>query len=95
MSMIYPTLNSKGISCFPKRDHGAVAGLLLFFTAVSAALAPLAMALVSDSVGAGDMRAGFKLATLFAGLLFASAIANSLFNPAERALAAATESDYQ
>lgn len=94
MSMIYPTLNSKGISCFPKHDHGAIAGLILFFTAVSAALSPLAMALVSDAIGGGDMRIGFSLATAFAGLLFAAAIANQLFDPAKRALAAANESDY-
>jgi fucose permease len=94
MSMIYPTLNSKGISCFPKHDHGAVAGLILFFTAVSAALSPLAMALISDVFGNGDMRIGFGLATAFAGLLFAAAIANKIFDPAQRALAAANESDY-
>ena len=94
MSMIYPTLNSKGISCFPKHDHGAIAGLILFFTAVSAALSPLAMALVSDAFGHGDMRIGFTLATAFAGLLFAAAIANRIFDPAKRALSAANESDY-
>ena len=94
MSMIYPTLNSKGISCFPKHDHGAIAGLILFFTAVSAALAPLAMALVSDVLGGGDMKVGFALATVFAGLLFVAAIANRMYDPAERALAAANESDY-
>ncbi|HWI85366.1 MAG TPA: MFS transporter, partial [Sphingomonas sp.] len=43
MSVIYPTLNSKGISCFPKSQHGAVSGVLLFFTCVSAVIAPLAM----------------------------------------------------
>lgn len=95
MSMIYPTLNSKGISCFPKPDHGAIAGLILFFTAVSAALAPLAMALVSDTFGGGDMRIGFMLATVFAGLLFAGAIANRMYDPAQRALAAANESEYK
>ncbi len=94
MSMIYPTLNSKGISCFPKHDHGAIAGLILFFTAVSAALSPLAMALISDLFGDGDMRIGFTLATSFAGLLFLAAIANRMFDPARRALAAANESDY-
>ncbi len=26
MSVIYPTINSKGISCFRKTEHGAVAG---------------------------------------------------------------------
>jgi MFS transporter, DHA1 family, quinolone resistance protein len=36
MSVMYPTLNSKGISCFEKSEHGAAAGVILFFTAVSA-----------------------------------------------------------
>jgi fucose permease len=94
MSMIYPTLNSKGISCFQKQDHGAIAGLILFFTAVAAATAPLAMAFASDAFGGGDMRIGFSLATLFAGLLFAAAIANQIFDPAARALAAANKTDY-
>jgi hypothetical protein len=40
------------------------------------------------------MRIGFTLATAFAGLLFAAAIANWAFDPAKRALAAANESDY-
>ena len=31
MSVIYPTLNSKGISCFPKHKHGGAAGVILFF----------------------------------------------------------------
>lgn len=94
MSMIYPTLNSKGISCFPKRDHGAIAGLILFFTAFSAASAPLAMAAVSDAFGGGDMRIGFGLATFFAGTLFGAAVINFIYNPAERALAAANEHEY-
>ena len=94
MSMIYPTLNSKGISCFPKRDHGAVAGLILFFTAVSAAFAPLLMAFVSDKLGGGDLRLGFILATGFAGALFVLGIWNWIANPAGRALDAADLSDY-
>ena len=36
MSIIYPTLNSKGISCFPRARHGAAAGVILFFTATAA-----------------------------------------------------------
>ena len=48
MSMIYPTLNSKGISCFPKTEHGAVSGVILFFTCTAAALGPFAMGWVSD-----------------------------------------------
>jgi hypothetical protein len=32
MSVIYPTINSKGISCLPLSEHGAGAGVILFFT---------------------------------------------------------------
>ena len=41
MSVMYPTINSKGISCAHKGDHGAAAGVILFFTCVSAVVAPL------------------------------------------------------
>ena len=51
MSVIYPTINSKGISCLPKAEHGAGAGVILFFTCVSAVLAPLAIGAVSDAFG--------------------------------------------
>ena len=94
MSVIYPTLNSKGISCYPKSDHGAVAGLILFFTADSAAFVPLIMALVSDKFGGGDMIAGFIFVTGLAGLLFAMAAWNWLTNPASVALASADQSEY-
>ncbi len=80
MSMIYPTLNSKGISCFAKNEHGSVAGVLLFFTAASAALAPLAMGAVGDIFG--DVKYGFVLATGFAGALFAAMLFNALKDPA-------------
>jgi len=69
ISVIYPTINSKGISCFPKSEHGAVSGVILFFTCVSAAVGPLAMGAVSDAFGGA--RYGFILATVFAGMLFA------------------------
>jgi fucose permease len=86
MSIMYPTLNSKGISCFRKAEHGAAAGLILFFTAVSGAAAPLAMGAVSDAFG--GVQYGFWLATLFAFLLCAGLLANLLYNPAMRRLAA-------
>jgi fucose permease len=82
MSMIYPTLNSKGISCFPPIHHGAVAGLILFFTALAAALAPLAMAAISDAYG--GVRYGYALATGFAGVLFVGLMFNWLRDPAGR-----------
>jgi fucose permease len=84
MSMMYPTLNSKGISCFPRFHHGAVAGVILFFTAAAAAVGPLAMAAVSDAYGGA--RYGFALATAFAALLFAGLMYNWLRRPAERRL---------
>lgn len=94
MSMIYPTLNSKGISCLHKNRHGAAAGLILFFTAAAAALGPLAMAYVADELGGGDMRAGFVLATAFAGLLFAVCLWNWRYDPAGAVLSAADRTDY-
>jgi len=74
MSVIYPTLNSKGINYFPQSLQGAAAGVFLFFTAAAAALGPLAMAAVSDALG--DIRFGFVLAAGFAVLLCAGLIFN-------------------
>jgi fucose permease len=92
MSVLYPTLNSKGISCFPRAEHGAVAGVILFFTAFAAAAGPLAMGAVGDAFG--DIQYGFALATGFAFLLFVGLLANRLFDPAGARLAARNESDY-
>lgn len=92
MSMIYPTLNSKGISCFPKTEHGAVAGVILFFTCTAAALGPLAMGGVSDLFG--HARYGFVLATVFAALLFAGLLLNWIYNPARARLARLDSSEY-
>src|ERR1043165_2771233 len=49
MSVLYPTINSKGISCFRKSEHGTVAGVILFFTCGAAVVGPLAMGAISDS----------------------------------------------
>jgi fucose permease len=93
MSVIYPTLNSKGISCFPKAKHGAVAGLILFFTCGAAALGPLAMGAVSDIFGAPKY--GFVLATAFTAILFAGSVLNWIFNPARDRLHKLDLSEYQ
>jgi fucose permease len=92
MSMMYPTLNSKGISCFRKAEHGAAAGVILFFTAVSAALAPLTMGAVADAFG--GMKYGFVLATGFAFLLLVGLLINLVLNPAEKRLQALEKSEY-
>jgi fucose permease len=92
MSVLYPTLNSKGISCFPRSEHGAVAGVILFFTAFAAAAGPLAMGAVSDALG--DIKYGFVLATGFAGLLFAGLLINRVFDPAGARLASRDGTDY-
>ena len=84
MSVIYPTLNSKGISCLPKSEHGAGAGVILFFTCVSAVVAPLAIGAVGDAFG--HIVYGFWLATGFAVVLFAGAVVNWLVNPTQRVL---------
>jgi len=92
MSVIYPTLNSKGISCFPKSEHGAVAGVILFFTCAGAALGPLAMGAVSDLFG--GLRYGFVLATIWAALLFLGLLYNWIANPTREVLLRSDESEY-
>lgn len=93
MSVIYPTLNSKGMSCFPKVQHGAAAGVILFFTCVSAVVSPLAMGAVSDMFGGAAY--GFILATILAGLLAAALVGNAVFKPASARLAHFDESQYR
>lgn len=92
MSMIYPTLNSKGISCFHKAEHGAIAGVILFFTCGAAALGPLAMGAVGDAFG--HVKYGFVLAAVFAGLLFVGLLLNWLYDPAKARLALADSTEY-
>jgi fucose permease len=92
MSVLYPTINSKGISSFARGKHGEIAGLLLFFTCVSAVLAPLAMAAVSDALG--DAKYSLYLASVFAGLLAVLAIWNALADPARGRLALRDDEDY-
>jgi fucose permease len=92
MSVLYPTLNSKGISCFPKSEHGGIAGVLLFFTCAGAAMGPLAMGAVSDWLG--GLKAGFVLATSFAALLFLGLLYNWIANPTREVLQHSDVSDY-
>jgi fucose permease len=84
-SIMYPTINSKGIGCFATADHGCVAGVILFFTCGGAALGPLAMGAVSDAFGGA--RYGFVLATGFAAVLTAGLTLNWIVKPAHRRLA--------
>lgn len=93
MSVLYPTLNSKGISCFPKPQHGAISGVILFFTCVSAVIAPLAMGLIGDYFG--DAIYGFYLATLFAAVLAVGLVLNMIFDPASGELAKRGALDYR
>lgn len=67
MSVLYPTLNSTGISCYDKGRHGSIAGLLLFFTCVSAVLAPLAMGALGEWLA--DSSYAILLGGVFATLL--------------------------
>ena len=92
MSVIYPTINSKGISCFPKSEHGSVAGVILFFTCAGAAVGPWAMGVVSDAFAAAG--AGFVLATGYAAVLLAVAVLNWTLAPAAGRLQKRDASDY-
>ena len=93
MSVIYPTFNSKGISCFPKHQHGSVAGVILFFTAAGAAAGPFIMGVVSDAMG-GDAKYGFIVATVFAALLFVGLLYNYLADPTAARLQEVEASEY-
>ena len=93
MSVLYPTINSKGISCFPKSSHGAVAGVILFFTAAGAAFGPLTMGAASDTFGKNPL-VGFILATVFAGILLAGTVFNALYSPTAARLKKLDESEY-
>ncbi len=93
MSVIYPTINSKGISCFRKSEHGAVSGVILFFTCVAAVVGPLAMGAISDSLG--DPKYGFFLATGFAALLFVEFLLNWILDPTRELLRTLDRSEYQ
>jgi len=94
MSTLYPTINSKGISCFPKSEHGAVAGIILFFTAGGAALGPLAMGAFSDMYGS-NAKYGFILATIFAALLFLGFLFNLIYKPTDKQLELLNKSEYK
>ena len=76
----------------PKSEHGAAAGVILFYTCLSAVLAPLAMGAVSDAMG-GPIY-GFALATGFAALLFFALVLNNVFNPAADVFQRADQKDY-
>jgi len=93
MSVIYPTLNSKGISCLPKSEHGAGAGVILFFTCASAVLSPLTIGAVGDAFG--EILYGFWLATGLAALLFAGALVNWALNPTKGVLQQLDVTEYR
>jgi fucose permease len=93
MSVIYPTFNSKGISCFPKSEHGTVAGVILFFTAAGAAAGPFIMGMVSDANG-GDPMYGFIVVSVFSAFLTVGLVYNYLCNPTEKRLAEVEKLEY-
>jgi fucose permease len=92
MSVLYPTINSTGISCFERQRHGSIAGLLLFFTCVSAVLAPLAMGVVGDLMGTSVF--SIVLGGMFATLLAVLCLWNLVRQPAAARLAQRNREDY-
>jgi fucose permease len=92
MSVLYPTINSTGISCFEKNRHGSIAGFLLFFTCVGAVLAPLAMGAIGDLAGGIEYSMG--LGAAFAVLLAFLCLWNRRAQPAAAKLAERNSEDY-
>ena len=93
MSVMYPTINSKGISCVPRGDHGAAAGVILFFTCVAAVVAPLMLGAAGDAFG--DIIYGYWLASGFAVLLFCGSILNWALNPTRAVLEQRDMTEYE
>jgi fucose permease len=85
MSILYPTINSKGIGCFGPAEQGAAAGIILCFTCLGAFVGPLVMGLVSDAMGSASY--GFLVATAAAGIFAGGLVTNWLKKPAHRQLA--------
>ena len=92
MSVMYPTINSKGISCAHKTAHGAAAGVILFFTCVSAVVSPLTIGAAGDAFG--NIIYGYWLASGFAVLLFVGAVLNWALNPTRAVLEARDTTEY-
>jgi len=92
MSVLYPTINSTGISLFDKNRHGSIAGFLLFFTCVGAVLSPLAMGAVGDAMGGSEYSMG--LGAVFAVLLALLCLWNRSAKPAAGRLAERNAEDY-
>jgi len=92
MSVLYPTINSTGISCFDKGRHGSIAGLLLFFTCLSAVFAPLAMGALGDALG--DSKYAIVLGAVFASLLVVQCAWNLARQPFAARLVRRNEHDY-
>ena len=92
MSVLYPTINSTGISCFSKSRHGSIAGFLLFFTCIGAIVAPLAMGAVGDLAGNTDY--SMALGGAFATLLALLCLWNFVRQPVAAKLAERNTGDY-
>lgn len=92
MSVLYPTINSTGISCYDKGRHGSIAGLLLFFTCISAVFAPMAMGAMGDWLG--DSVYSVVLGAVFATLLAALCAWNVSRQPFAATLAKRDRDDY-
>lgn len=92
MSVLYPTINSTGISCYDKGRHGSIAGLLLFFTCISAVFAPMAMGALGDWLG--DSAYSVVLGAVFATLLALLCGWNLSRKPFAQMLATRDQDDY-
>ena len=92
MSVLYPTINSTGISCYDKGRHGSIAGLLLFFTCISAVFAPMAMGALGDALR--DSAYSLVLGAVFATLLVVQCAWNLSRKPFAAMLAQRNVADY-
>ncbi|RYD91262.1 MAG: MFS transporter, partial [Sphingomonadales bacterium] len=92
MSVLYPTINSTGISCYDKGRHGSIAGLLLFFTCISAVFAPMAMGALGEWLN--NSAYSIVLGAVFATLLTVLCAWNVSRQPFAAMLAKRNADDY-
>jgi fucose permease len=92
MSVVYPTLNSKAMSCFPRAEHGAISGVTLFFTCAGAVLGPLVMGAVIDVLHAP--KHAFTTASALALLLLLGFVWNACLQPTKALLGRLDAQEY-
>lgn len=88
----WPSQHPGRSRCTLRPRESAAAGVILFFTCVSAVVAPLAIGAAGDAFA--DIMYGYWLATGFAVLLFGGSVLNWTLDPTGAMLASRDATEY-